>query len=639
MKPTYFTFIIITILTVCVNLSFGNYDDMLRMIKMRDYEDAAEHLKKISPNDTLLGRLYILSGRYEDALSCDLSAYQRGWIYQKLERYEEAILSYSNVKGILYTDAMYKCGLCASEIEDTRLAIIYYEKAGNYRDSRHRLATSYEAEQKYIEALSIWNELDGSEFLLHKAEIYNLIQENGDSIYYELLKNFPASSHALAALDKVSVPEKIMADVLYKNKKYSEAIKYIPLNEHKLRALCFESLGKFTDATDEYKSIGDNLNAGKCLEKAGEYSKALEEYLLSNCDEGFFNAGFLYEKMGITRDAINAYDRVVLSFKKLANLRKGLLLLHYGEIDLAKVSFNNTFDVSGNYWLAEITAQPSYKYFVLNNAPLSYYSYLLDGTVEITNISPEEWIAQFCDTNYILSPDNSIRLKKGKLLLNYGLIDEAKRELTNIGEKNSLFRYRLALIAHEGGIDELAYWWASRLIEKRGSPYPKKLMCLAYPLYHLPKVLKYEEEYPFLFMALIKAESHFYPKAVSPSNAIGLTQVLPSTGKGIARELGIAPFDPESLKEPEVSIRFGLNYFNYCLQRFNGIPEYALSAYNGGPSRTSKWISDIPIDQWVERIPRTQTRLYVKKVMASYYVYKQLYKDLILEELKYHQNS
>ncbi|MCK4596186.1 hypothetical protein KAT73_05340, partial [candidate division WOR-3 bacterium] len=291
MKPTFFTFIIITILIVCVNLSFGDYDDMLRMIKMRDYGEAVEHLKKISPNDTLLGRLYILSGRYEDALSCDLSAYQRGWTYQKLERYEEAILSYSNVKGILYTDAMYKCGLCASEIEDNRLAIIYYEKAGNYRDSRQKLATSYEVEQNYIEALSIWNEIDGAESLYHIAEIYNLVEGNANSLYYEILKNFPSSSYALEALDKVSVPEKIMADVLFKNKKYSEAIKYIPLNEHTLQALCFESLGKFTDAAYEYKSIGDNLNAGKCLEKAGEYSKALEEYLLSNCDEGFFNAG------------------------------------------------------------------------------------------------------------------------------------------------------------------------------------------------------------------------------------------------------------------------------------------------------------------------------------------------------------
>ena len=112
--------------------------------------------------------------------------------------------------------------------------------------------------------------------------------------------------------------------------------------------------------------------------------------------------------------------------------------------------------------------------------------------------------------------------------------------------------------------------------------------------------------------------------AVSRSGAIGLTQIMPSTGKEIARKLGIQDYN---LFDPETNIKFGIYYLNYCMDLFKE-PEYALAAYNAGPTRVKRWLQDADyhnIDIFVERIPITQTRDYVKKVMGNYFVYKRIY--------------
>ncbi|OYD13823.1 hypothetical protein CH333_09810 [candidate division WOR-3 bacterium JGI_Cruoil_03_44_89] len=621
--------ITIFLLTACAGRSPVKYDNIGRLIEIREYNDAIDQLTEISPGDTLLGKLYILAGRYEEAFSRELSPYQLAWVYQKLGMFGDAIRSYRNVDDILYENAMYNSGICAGEMGGTASSIVYFEKAGNFRDARKRLAASYEAEQKYIEALSIWEDIGDAEALYHMAEIYELVEESGESLYKELLKKYPQSSFALKALGKVTVPRVTMANVLYKNKKYGEALKYTPKKAHGMRASCYKGMRRYKNAAKEYKRLNDHLNTGRCLEKAGASDAALEEYLSSRSDEGYFRAGILYENMGRYGDAIDAYDEVGPSLKEMANLRSGILCLDEGKVEEAKKRFEHTFPVPGNYWLAKITGLPSYRSYVLSKSSFSYYVHLLDGKLQVSNISSEEWIVSFCDTVYSLSHEDSTRLLKGKLLLKYGIIEEAGEELSAIGENNPLFRYRLALLAHEGGLDNLALYLTKKIIDKGHPPFPYKILTLAYPLSFLPTVLKYEVENSFLFMALIKQESNFYPGAVSSSNAIGLTQVIPSTGSGIARELGVDNFCPESLKDPETSIRFGAHYFNYCLKRFDGVPEYALAAYNGGPTRTAKWKRDCPVDEWVERIPLLQTRLYVKKIMGFYHVYRQLYGDTL----------
>ncbi|MFA6449253.1 MAG: transglycosylase SLT domain-containing protein, partial [bacterium] len=132
---------------------------------------------------------------------------------------------------------------------------------------------------------------------------------------------------------------------------------------------------------------------------------------------------------------------------------------------------------------------------------------------------------------------------------------------------------------------------------------------------------------PIWLLSLIRQESRFNPLARSTSNAMGLMQIIPSTGNWIAEKIGVSRFQLSSLFEPETNIKFGVWYFDYLLKRFSGDYTLAVAAYNGGPGNVSRWLEKYgnnDIDLFIERIPRDETRDYTKKVQHNYFVYSQL---------------
>jgi len=106
---------------------------------------------------------------------------------------------------------------------------------------------------------------------------------------------------------------------------------------------------------------------------------------------------------------------------------------------------------------------------------------------------------------------------------------------------------------------------------------------------------------PNLVKAVIKVESNFNPRAVSPKNAIGMMQLIPAT----ANDYGVDdPFDPHE------NIDGGVRYLRDLIEVFNGDLELVLSAYNAGVSAVIKYGYSIP--------PYSETKEYVKKVLAYY---------------------
>ena len=91
--------------------------------------------------------------------------------------------------------------------------------------------------------------------------------------------------------------------------------------------------------------------------------------------------------------------------------------------------------------------------------------------------------------------------------------------------------------------------------------------------------------------ALIRQESQFVPNAQSGADARGLTQVVPSTGSGIADQLGDAAFVPGMLYLPYVNVRYGTYYLASNVPQFNRKLIPALAAYNGGPGNASRWLA------------------------------------------------
>jgi soluble lytic murein transglycosylase len=132
---------------------------------------------------------------------------------------------------------------------------------------------------------------------------------------------------------------------------------------------------------------------------------------------------------------------------------------------------------------------------------------------------------------------------------------------------------------------------------------------------------------PYLVASLIRQESEFNPSAISPANAYGLMQLLPSVGKSLARQEGIDHFQTYQLLDPETNIRLGTRYLRQTLNKFGGVTEYALAAYNAGDDRVLDWQAAGTyegIDEFVESIPFTETREYVEAIERNIETYKEI---------------
>jgi soluble lytic murein transglycosylase len=131
---------------------------------------------------------------------------------------------------------------------------------------------------------------------------------------------------------------------------------------------------------------------------------------------------------------------------------------------------------------------------------------------------------------------------------------------------------------------------------------------------------------PMIAAGLIRQESTFQADAVSHANAIGLMQVLPKTGKLLAKQLKVR-YVKTKLFDPEYNLELGMLYIA-ALQRATGAPEYALAAFNAGEDRIAAWRAERnyeEIPELVESIPFTETRDYVQIVLRNAEVYRMIY--------------
>ena len=219
-----------------------------------------------------------------------------------------------------------------------------------------------------------------------------------------------------------------------------------------------------------------------------------------------------------------------------------------------------------------------------------------------------------------------------EVLLAIGLRDEARAAVADALEsaRTPTARFQLLREAAELGLTDLAARIASELLARPdASSAPPDLWRLAYPLDFgalLDDAARAYDFDPLFLAALIRQESFWNPDAVSIADAIGLTQVIPSTGEGIAAALGIERFEPGDLRRPAVAVRFGAHYLAGQLDRFEH--EYqALAAYNAGPGSALRWMGEPgepPVD-YVERISFVETRGYVERVIENYERYLSLY--------------
>ncbi|MGQ0722132.1 MAG: transglycosylase SLT domain-containing protein [Candidatus Eiseniibacteriota bacterium] len=240
--------------------------------------------------------------------------------------------------------------------------------------------------------------------------------------------------------------------------------------------------------------------------------------------------------------------------------------------------------------------------------------------------------------------EESEPFRRGALLAVAGLGADAEAELATL--RSSLERDTVGLVlfaesASRAGVPREAMR-AVLVVKSRvgrqilSGDFPARVARLLYPVVHVDSVRRWSREHdldPWFTYAVMREESWFDASAVSGAGAVGLLQVMPATGRDLARRAGIDGFEREDLFRPETNIRLGTRYLSELLRDLDGEPALALSAYNAGKGNALRWRSDrhapFDTDTYVAGITYAETYGYVQKVTRSWAIYRHLYGELV----------
>ena len=344
-----------------------------------------------------------------------------------------------------------------------------------------------------------------------------------------------------------------------------------------------------------------------------------------------WKAAWLTLRQGRNEDAKKAFEEQITLYPSGAEIPAALywrarLAEEDNQPVMARAFYQKLSDRYRNFYYAELGRQrlkhlppaddTTAEYALLDRVPP------LDSSGKVTESEP---------------PSDELHVQKAELLGNGGLVDFAVRELQ-------------AAAATDGGSwapAETAQLYVEtghydRAIEsmKHSAPnyfaldipdLPRKYWEALFPKPYwsdLKRSAAANGLDPYLVASLIRQESEFNPNAVSRANAVGLMQLLPKTGKAVAKEVKLKRYSASQLYTPAVNMQLGTRYFRGMVDRFGGSFEYALAAYNAGSDRVDEWLAQGKYrdpQEFVESIPFTETREYVQAILRNASVYKQLY--------------
>lgn len=385
---------------------------------------------------------------------------------------------------------------------------------------------------------------------------------------------------------------------------------------------------RLREVADRYPGTGTGLRALSLLADLYEYSGDAER------------AGDLYIRMATDYPWSHSGAR--------ARFRLGILAFLDGDYTAARTHFDRCRrvcrdeigSVQAVYWAARArlsTGSPADSAEaehllrrVRARDPFGYYGLL---AAERLRIDPWNGLSDGPESAE-LDPETARRLELFESLRRAGLRDEAAEVLRTVIETPpdgapGLLALSSALAREGLGGHAVRLGWTahSRL---RGQ-WSEDVLRAIYPLPY-PEIIFAEARGrnldPFLLAAVARQESHFTPDAVSHAGARGLLQLMPATARQWAGRTGVSDYRDELLDDPEINVHLGAAFLAYLHQRYDEV-QIALVAYNAGPTRARRW-QERPAyradaELFVERIPFSETRNYVKGVQRHRRIYEHLY--------------
>jgi len=584
-------------------------DDLVKGIayyKLNNYQKAIEFLSKPAQPDDY--RLILLAK-----------------VYNNLNDYKNAfmtLVAIDSVSTYLHQDYQHLLYSILINIEDSLVV-------------QKQLKKIKEEHLREFVSLKLYEQLKDKSRI--KKTAWNLIQNypRSEGAYYSLKLVKPQTkseykaygkvyyyqgdyTKAITYLKKAQVDNAVdyyLGRIYYSRKDYSQALKCFSSSTwaaaYYYRGRIYEDLNRYDRAITVYDSL-------YALYRKSNYAT-----------RGYKRKAFLLEDVG---DTVKAVETFLMIAESNTKFRAAMQLYKIGHLHKAEEILKDYPESDFIYWRTRIKEQlgepiDSLKEFLVTEHPLSYYSLVqLGHDIILDTSSLDTWIRQFGDSAVSFTRQDSLHLEKALRYFHLNEIEYAEKELKMVNSENALNILYLSRLCADYGADKQSILYSLRLrnvAEKNGmQKFAHELFDLIYPVRYT-FTIKEQQIDPSLCLAMIWQESLFDPEAESPARAKGLMQIIPSTGKKIAQELRVKSY---SLDDPVMSIRFGCHYFLNAFSNFNSVA-LSLAAYNAGPFRVKRWLGKnetIELDEFIELIPYTETRNYVKRILSRQVIYKKL---------------
>ena len=379
------------------------------------------------------------------------------------------------------------------------------------------------------------------------------------------------------------------------------------------------------------------LSAGNIYLLRRDYDHAIDSYreLQQRFPNGtrasyaHWKATWLSLRQGRNADAKAGFEKQISLYPESAEIPaalywRGRLAEEDGDLPVARAYYLKVESRFKNFYYGELSRQ-QLKNLKSDSDPL--HLALLDRVPPLNSSG-----------KVILDPvpDDNLSVQKAHLLENGALLDFAVKELQAAAaeDKGNWLAPEIARMYQEAGRYDMAVETLKRAVPNYFAvdlpSLPRPYWEALFPKPYWTDLKRFSTDNaldPYLVASLIRQESEFNPNAVSKKDAVGLMQLLPKVGRGVAKQEKLRHFSTQQLFTPSVNMQLGTRYFRSMVDKF-GAFEYALAAYNAGSDRVQDWLGQgkyRDVAEFVESIPFTETREYVQAIVRNANVYKQLY--------------
>lgn len=489
------------------------------------------------------------------------------------------------------------------------------------------------------------NELLPKPMMYLRAE--NLIDIGFADLGYEIYKSLDGD-------DETLIERKALA--LFRARRYEEAQFYFekiieqglntemgPYQTMVRLAQCYTRTDQFEKAIAMYRLLAEKFPGSNYAERsdvavanllfdAGRFEEALQRYnkILAFQKTDLQNLWMVFWSYYLSKNWEKALEsgESYLSLAPAKNENRRALIYFLGRVcEKLKKS-----QQAKNYY-QKLQNADSLDYYKLLAQQRLKYSSLEEGRLIQSDLLNgwDGWQSKINDDDYSRLFKENSKLGEAYVLTELGLDEYATDALDGVRDfVRNRADVALSLIALGGGRESYLQGFSKGFSSQSGCTQDC-LYTLRFPKAYANYVERFSAHWGLdshLAYAIMRQESAFQARVISKAFAYGLMQIIPPTGQDIARDIGYPNFHPDDLTKPDVNILFGTKYLKTLSDTFSGHLAPTIAAYNAGPYNVSRWLKRNHHEEWdefIELIPYSETKNYVKKVLVNYWVYEGLY--------------